>query len=156
HETFHPEVMAIAPMLFAYLAAVQGRWGAFRNWVIFAVLWKEDVAITVAMFGLMLLIRGHRKQGAWTLAGGVAYYFFATKVVLPACSPGDGAFYASFLGDLGDSPQDLAHTALTDPTKITRQLDRANAVGYFRDLGQPYAFLPFLAPWGILVGLPQE
>jgi uncharacterized membrane protein len=155
HETFHPEVVAIAPMLFAYLAVVEGRWVAFRNWIVFAVLWKEDVAITAAMFGLVLFFRGHRKQGAWTFALSVTYYLFATKVLLPAFSPGDGAFYAGFLGNLGDSPQALLHTAVTHPTRFTDQLDRANAVGYFRDLAQPYAFIPFVSPIGILIGLPQ-
>jgi uncharacterized membrane protein len=155
HETFHPEVLAIGPMLFAYLAAVEGRWGAFRNWLIFALLWKEDIAITAAMFGVVLFFRGHRKQGLWTFGSSVAYYYFATKVVLPAFSPGDSAFYANFLGDLGNSPQALLNTAVTNPTMITRQLERADAVGYFRDLGQPYAFLPFLNPVGILIGAPQ-
>ncbi|HEV8295849.1 MAG TPA: DUF2079 domain-containing protein [Acidimicrobiales bacterium] len=155
HETFHPEVLAVAPMLFAYLAAVEGRWGAFRNWLVFAVLWKEDIAITAAMFGLVLFFRGHRKQGATAFVLSVAYYFFATRVVLSAFSPGDGAFYSNFLGDLGNSPQALLDTAVTNPTMITRQLDRANAVGYFRDLAEPYAFLPFLAPIGILIALPQ-
>src|SRR3546814_13078224 len=31
-ETFHPEVMAITPLLFAYLAALEGRWRPFSAW----------------------------------------------------------------------------------------------------------------------------
>jgi uncharacterized membrane protein len=154
-ETFHPEVLAIAPMLFAYLAVLQRRWAAYALWIVFAVLWKEDVAITAAMFGVVLFFRGHRRQGAWTAGLAILYYFYATQLFIPAFSPADGAFYASHLGDLGDSPQAVLRTAVTDPGKIVRQLDRANTVGYLRDLGQPYAFVPFLAPVGIVIGLPQ-
>jgi hypothetical protein len=43
-ETFHPDVLAMTPMLFAYLYALRERWLPFALWLTLAVSWKEDVA----------------------------------------------------------------------------------------------------------------
>ena len=59
-ETFHPEVVAITPFLFAYLAAERGRWVLYGTLMAVAVSWKEDVALAAIMMGVILLVRGHR------------------------------------------------------------------------------------------------
>lgn len=153
-ETFHPEVMAIAPMLYAYLAVLERRWRAYWIWLVVAVCWKEDIAITIAMLGVVLALRGHRKQGLITLVGGVAYYFFCTKVVLPHFTPA-GPFYSEFLGNLGGTPFELAKNALIHPTRFTDQFQEAQWYRYPRDLAQPYAFTSFLSWPGLLLALPQ-
>jgi uncharacterized membrane protein len=154
HETFHPEVLAIAPMLYAYLAMLEGRWRAYWVWLVFAMCWKEDIAITVAMLGVVLALRGNRKNGAITLVVGVAYYYFCTKVVLPHFTPA-GPFYSEVLGNLGDTPFALAKTALFHPTRFTDQFQAAHWYRYPRDLAQPYAFTSFFSWPGLLLAFPQ-
>jgi uncharacterized membrane protein len=63
-ETFHPEVMAIPFLLFAYLASLDGRWRAFAVWLALALLWKEDIALAGTMLGLVLVTRGTLHRGA--------------------------------------------------------------------------------------------
>ncbi|CAB5004198.1 MAG: DUF2079 domain-containing protein [Actinobacteria bacterium] len=153
-ETFHPEVMAIAPMLYAYLAVLERRWRAYWIWLLAAVCWKEDIAITIAMLGVVLALRGQRKQGIITLLAGVTYYFFCTKVVLPHFTPA-GPFYSEFLGNLGNTPFALAKNALVHPTRFTDQFQEAQWYRYPRDLAQPYAFTSFFSWPGLLLALPQ-
>lgn len=154
HETFHPEVLAIAPMLYAYLAVLEGRWRAYAFWLVLAASWKEDVAITIAMLGLVVAWRGHRRAGAATFVTAVAYYFFCTKVLLPHYTTA-GPFYSEFLGNLGDTPGELAKNMVLHPTRFTDQLQRAKWYQYPRDLAQPYAFTSFLSLPGLVLALPQ-
>lgn len=160
-ETFHAEVVAIAPFLMAYVAATEKRWRAYVGWMVFAVAWKEDIALAAFMVGLLLAVRGHRRDdpvmrrvGAGTVVTALLWLVICTRLIIPAFSP-EGVFYEDFFGPLGDSPAALADTAVTNPTAITRQLETANAVGYVRDLTAPYGFTPFLAPGVLLIGLPQ-
>jgi uncharacterized membrane protein len=166
HETFHPEVVAIAPLLFAYLAAAEGRWRAFAAWLVAALLWKEDVALAGAMLGLVVLVgsrfprigppmpRGARRAGLLAFAGCALWFVVATRLVIPHYSPA-GNFTGDLFGNLGNSPTELARTALTDPTRIGRQLERSNPLRYGFDLLAAYGMTPLLAPVVLLIGLPQ-
>jgi uncharacterized membrane protein len=160
-ETFHPEVMAITPFLFAYLAATRERWRAMALWLVLAVAWKEDVALAAMMLGLLLVWRGwrgghhnQRRVGVATALAGLAWFVICIRLIIPAFSP-EGVLYEQLYGDLGNSPVELADTAVTNPTAMTRQLDDANALGYVRDLTAPYGFTPLLSPGPLLIGLPQ-
>ena len=46
-ETFHPEVIAIVPVLCAYLAAERNKIGWYWIWLALAIVWKEDLALLV-------------------------------------------------------------------------------------------------------------
>jgi len=160
-ETFHAEVVALFPFFMAYLAATESRWRAYALWMAFAVSWKEDIALAALVVGVVLIVRGHRRgdrsarrAGVWTVVASLGWFVLCTRLIIPAFSPG-GVFYEDFFGPLGDSPWALADTALTNPTAVTRQLERANAVGYLRDLLAPYGFTPLLAPAVLLIGMPQ-
>lgn len=154
HETFHPEVMAVTPLLFAYLASLRERWWPFALWLVFAVAWKEDVALAAFMLGLVLLLRRQRKIGLWTMALSAVWFIVATQVIIPAFSP-QGNFTSSLFGDLGSSPQEILSTSLGDPTVPLDHLNRSDAPGYVFDLGASFGLVPFLSPMALLIGLPQ-
>lgn len=153
-ETYHPDILAITPMLLAYVYALRERWLPFALWLAFAVSWKEDIALAATMLGVIVAIRGHRRIGLYTAGAALAYFLIATRVVIPAFSP-EGAFYENWYGDLGSSPAEIVKTAVVDPSQVVERLDESNAIGYVRDLTTAYAFVPLLAPLGLLVGLPQ-
>lgn len=154
HETFHPEVVAITPLLFAYLAAIERRWAPYALWLIFAVSWKEDVAIAAFMLGFLLLIRRERRIGGATMAAAAIWFVIATQVIVPALSP-EGGFTEQLFGDLGSSAPEIAETSVTQPDLVWQHLDRADSLGYFRDLLASYGFVGLLSPAGLLIGLPQ-
>ena len=61
-EFFHPDAVAIGPLLFAYWAARQKRWGWFAVAAVIALACKEDVALAVVMLGLILAFRFRADQ----------------------------------------------------------------------------------------------
>jgi uncharacterized membrane protein len=166
HETWHPEVMAVTPLLFAYLAATEGRWRAYVGWLVLAVAWKEDVALAAAMVGLLLVLRGNRtitgqpapegtrRRGLWTLAGCTMWFLFATQVLIPGFSE-HGNFTEDLYGDLGDSPTEIAGTAATDPGIVIEHFQRSRPAHYVGDLAGSFGFAPLLAPAALPIALPQ-
>ena len=72
-ELFHPEAIAITPLLCAYLCAVRRSWGWFALWAVVAVSFKEDLALAVVVLGLVIALRPRRRRAASTVdAGGRA------------------------------------------------------------------------------------
>src|SRR5919202_1952187 len=53
-EFFHPDALAVAPVLFAYWAARAQRWRWFAVAAVLAVACKEDVALVVAAMGVVI------------------------------------------------------------------------------------------------------
>jgi uncharacterized membrane protein len=166
HETFHPEVMAITPLIFAYLAAVEGRWRALAGWLVFALAWKEDVALAGMMLGVVLVIRGTRtvtgvpghertrRIGAYTVAACAAWFIVATQLLIPAFSS-EGNFTEGLYGDLGASPTEVAETIVTEPDLAVEHLDNSRPTRYLLDLGGSFGFAPFASPLTLLIALPQ-
>jgi len=71
-EFFHPDALAIAPLLFAYWAARTERWKWFVLFAVVAAACKEDVALALAVMGVLIAVRGNRKIGVITLAAGAS------------------------------------------------------------------------------------
>lgn len=152
-ELFHPETMAITPLLFAYLAAQRDRWGWYTALVIFSVAWKEDVALFAFFLGLVVLIQGHRRVGALTMGLSLGWFLAVTQLILPVVN-GEGAFYSQFYADLGDSPAEIVRNAIVHPTRVLDKLDDS-AFGYLFRLVAPFGFVVVAAPLVLLLALPQ-
>jgi uncharacterized membrane protein len=56
-EFFHPDAVSIGPLLFAYWAARERRWGWFTVAALIALSCKEDVALAVVVLGLLVAFR---------------------------------------------------------------------------------------------------
>jgi uncharacterized membrane protein len=152
-ELFHPDVMAIAPLLFAWLAALHGRWRWFAALLVLAMAWKEDVALAGAAVGVLLAIRGERRAGALTAAGALLWFMLATLLVQ---HEGHGVFYARvFYGDFGSSSFEVATNVLLHPGRVVEHLGDADARGYVGEMLQPFGFAALLSPLTLIIGLPQ-
>jgi uncharacterized membrane protein len=154
NETFHPEVIAITPLMFAYVSASRQQWRPYVWWLIAAAIWKEDVALAIMMIGVVVWIRGHRRIGFVTAGLSLAWFLYATRVMIPAFSDG-GAFYNDFFGPLGSGVMEVVVTSVTKPSLVISAMTQHDALGYLRDLLVPYALTPLAAPTALLIGLPQ-
>lgn len=154
-ETFHPEAMAITPLLCAYAAADEKRWRRYWFWVLLAIIWKTDVALFIAMIGLLLWIRGERKVGKRTFAIGAVWFTLVIGVMIPTLS-GGGTVFGPLYGDLGDNPVQVVQNSVNHPSRLYAHIRRSQPDRYSRDLLAPYGFVPVLAPVTLLVGLPQN
>jgi uncharacterized membrane protein len=153
-EHFHPETIAITPLLFAYWFSVRERWGWFAACAVLAVSFKEDVALAVAVLGVLIALRGHRRTGLLTAGLALGWFFFVTRLLLPAIN-GTEAFYVNFFGDLGDSMGEIAWNAVRHPSRIIERLTAPDALDYLYKMTAPFAFMPLAAPLVLLIGVPQ-
>lgn len=153
-ELFHPEVMAIAPLFAAYYCSARRRWAWFAVWAVLAVSWKEDVALVVAVLGVIIALRGDRRVGLWTAAVALVWFGAWTLAVFPWLN--DGAVQSRHLyTDVGGSPGGMVRTVVEDPGTIAGKLTDGDARDFYWRIGAPYAFVPLLAPAVVVLGIPQ-
>jgi uncharacterized membrane protein len=153
-ETFHPENFAVAPIVAAYHASREQRWKHMVLWSAFAIIWKTDISLTLVMLGLLVLLRGHRRVGLYFAGAALVWFFAVSSFIVPQFGSGSTVFGPLF-GDLGDSPVQVAKTAVTDPAKVLNRIDENGPVRYSRDLAAPLAFTSLASPGALLLGLPQ-
>ena len=80
---FH-EVALAAPLLaFACEALLAGRWMRVAAWAAPLVLVKEDLGLTVAALGVVLVLIGARRWGIGLFAFGVASFAFTLTILIP-------------------------------------------------------------------------
>lgn len=154
-EFFHPDAVAIAPILFAYWAARARRWGWFAVAAALAIASKEDAALAVAVIGVLVALRENRKVGA--IAAGVAggWFLLTTRVFQPALIPGDAPFYDTFFGDLGNSFGEVVKNAFLRPGKVFDLATRPDRISYYQMMFAPFAFLPLASFSTLLIAIPM-
>jgi uncharacterized membrane protein len=153
-EFFHPDALAIAPLLFAYWAARTHRWKWFVLFAVLAAACKEDVALAIAVMGVLIAVRGNRKIGLIAVAVSIAWYTIATRVIIPL-SNGIGPFYDSFFGDLGKNPIEVGTHLATHPRQAVEIATEHDRVSYYEMMFAPVAFLPLLAIPTLLIAGPM-
>jgi uncharacterized membrane protein len=153
---FHPEALAITPLLFAWWFASR------RNWVWFgvacgiAMTTKEDAALAVAAMGVAVAFRYGRRAGSWAVATGLAWFVVCTKVVIPHYDGGQAAFYSDFFPTLGHSLPQVLGTIVRHPSRVYRVMANKDRHTYYIQLLAPVAFLPVIGGWAAaLVAVPQ-
>lgn len=152
-ETWHPEVIAIPFLLWAYVAADDWKWRRYWVFVLLAIIWKNDVALFVIMLGLWVALRRNRRVGLTTAALGLVW-FVAASTLIPRNAGGD-TVYGLLYGDLGDTPVQVAVNSVLHPSRLRQHLIDAQPIRYGRDLLAPYGYLPALAPVEVALALPQ-
>ena len=164
---FHPDSLAITPLLFAWWLARTGRWRWFALAVAVALATKEDVALAVLVLGLVLAGRGlsaplssasrHlRRAGLLTAAAGAAWFLFCSRVVIPLRNDHAPAFYESYFPTLGSSLGEILRNLVVHPSRAIGLLSRPRVPDYALKMLGPVGFLlPLLGPLGLLVAGPQ-
>lgn len=102
---FHEIAFAVPFLAFGLTAYLRNKITTATIWIGLLVFVKEDLGITVAVFGALMALRPrHTKQarllGFGLVAWGLAWFLLATFVILPAFNP-DGAYgYTGSIGSL--------------------------------------------------------
>ncbi len=158
-ELFHPESMAVTPLLCAYLCATRRSWGWFAGWAVLAISWKEDVALAMVLLGLVIAFRprhtaADRRAGLITAGLALLYFLAVSQLLLPTVS-GYPAHYENLYAGVGGSPGGVLETAVEDPGAITSRVGSSETVDFAWKLLAPFGLTAFLAPGALLIGLPQ-
>jgi uncharacterized membrane protein len=166
---YHPDSLAITPLLFAYWLAVRGRWRWFFAAVAVALLCKEDAALSVIALGLVVAMwvkgpgdgaapsgnRARVRFGLLCAALGVAWYLLCTRVIIPWRNHGEAPFYDSFFPSLGATIPEVVYNAMRHPSRVWHLAQLPDRRTYYVQMFCPLAFLPILALPAFLVGGPQ-
>lgn len=153
-ELFHPETIAITPLLCAYLCSVRKSWGWFAFWAVLAVSCKEDLAIAVIVLGLLIAFRGDRRRGLMVAAVAAIWFVFISQALIPLVS-GHPAAYEGLYSGVGGSPDGIVRTAFEDPGNITGRIFSSESSDFAWRLFAPFGLAPVVAPAGMLLGAPQ-
>jgi uncharacterized membrane protein len=172
---FHALPLATPLILLAFLFSERQQWGRFVLAALLVATVQEGMALLAAALGLYALLRAlwlRRRlpieqraptrrpvlAGAAVLAAGLAWFYVATFVIIPANAAVAYGLsetpYAARFGALGDSFGDVARTMLTRPGQILRVLLEPLRLGYLVRLLAPVGFLALFGPEILLVGLP--
>lgn len=153
-ETFHPEVMALPFLVWAYDAGERQNWRLFAGLLFVTVCWKEDLSLAVMGLGLLYLIRRRRRVGLYLLAGGLTWFIVIGSILVPHAAGGK-TVYGGLYGDLGSTPSQVLVGGLRHPTRIVRKLQQNHASAYLRDILAPTGLSPVASPGALLIGAPQ-
>jgi Predicted membrane protein len=153
-EFFHPDAVAIGPLLFAYWAARERRWKWFACAALIAAMCKEDVALLLVVIGLLVAWRGERRIGFGVSVGSLAWYVVATRVIIP-WQNGIGPFYDSFFGTLGTNPLQVAMNSVRHPGSTWALLRQRDRLEYLWRMLVPVAFVPVISPSSLAIAFPM-
>ncbi|MGD9781040.1 MAG: DUF2079 domain-containing protein [Kiritimatiellia bacterium] len=164
---FHEVALAIPLLAYAVEHLTRGHVRRMLLFLGLALLCKEELALTVAAFGLALLLfprsvgplpatasaAPRRKLGlAMVLAGGVLFLFL-TGWVVPYFRQAPFP-YVDRYSHLGGTLPGIAWTALTDPVRVLKSISEPAKLVFLRGLSAPVLYLHWLSPAAVLLSLP--
>ncbi|MGD2051927.1 MAG: DUF2079 domain-containing protein [Acidimicrobiia bacterium] len=150
---FHPEVLAIPLLLWAFVAMMRDRNGWALLAIVLVLLTKEDAGLVVAPLGLLMALRWKKRIG-WVIAGaGVVAFVVAFGVVLPALSPSGSLLYTDRYASIGTGPFGIVTGILTRPWVLFEGFHTMSQVAYLGMLLLPLPIVLF-APWTLLTVAP--
>ena len=154
---FHAVTLAPTFLLFAFYFLVKDRPWFFSLFAILTMACKEDMGLTVAMFGLYILVARRRwRWGGATMLAGVAWFAAALFLIQPRFSPVGGNIQAYRYTWLGETPRAMLDTLLRRPDLVWEHVWwQANLPGYLGGLLLPTAFLSAFSPLAWLPALPS-
>jgi uncharacterized membrane protein len=150
---FHEIALIVLPLSCALLAIDRGHRGWFLASAVAVLLVKEEAAIVVVGLAFVwLLARRDWRMALGTTALGVGTGLLTMGVVLPRFNTADtGYYYVRRYAYLGDTPLEMAWTALTSPRLVLERLLAPDRLRYLAQLFGPVLLLP-LVGWPFLAG----
>ena len=109
-----------------------------------AILCREDISIGTAVFGLFLLLTGHRaRAGLVIMLVSLAYFVLLRFVIMPSIGTWGFAEHYRHLFPQGESTfRGIIRTILTNPVFTFTTLLTAEKLRYLLQILTPVAFLP--------------
>ena len=167
---FHPEALAITPLLWSLWFARRRRWWWFSACIAFVLSTKEDLALAVLALGVVLavsaLVAGRREQaaspsswrpGAITAVVGLGWYVLAMQVLMQWFhGGGEAAHYVQELYPrFGDDALSIVLGILGRPSETFSLLFDGERLRYYARLLAPTGFVGLLGfPMLVITG-PQ-
>ena len=153
---FHPYALATPLLLYAVLALTYRRYGWMVLCCVLACGCKEDVPLTVAMLGALVIWKYKLPRlGLLLVIGGLLWSFIAFKIIIPHFYPGaqGNNFWYRYLV-LGSTPTQAIINIFTHPWIIFTTFFTIERLYYLAGLFRSVGFLSLLSPEWLLPALP--
>lgn len=154
---FHPVSLATPLLLFAFLFAWRRQYLPFVLFCLAAMGTKEQIGLTVAMFGLYVaLVNRDWAVGLGMAAAGICWSLFAALIVEKHFrAPGTRTYLRERYGYLGHGVGGALNVVLHHPGVVLNVVLTDAKAEYVRELLQPAGFLAFFAAPLLLLALPS-
>jgi uncharacterized membrane protein len=154
---FHPVSLATPLLLFAILALTYKHYVWFLIACIFACMCKEDIPLSVALLGILVIWKYKLPRlGTVLLIGGLLWSLLAFKVIIPHFYPGVQANnYWYRYEALGSSPGAAVANLVFHPWLLFTTFFSLDRFFYLVGLVRSVGFLPLLAPVWLIPALPS-
>jgi len=151
---FHIEVFAIPAFIAAFLAMERKHWAWATIWLLIPLLVKENMGLTVAMFGIyaVIMLQQYRWGIAWIILG--SFTFVTTTFWLLPAVRGEALDAFDRYKWLGDTPRAMIVTFVTNPVRVWQQMVTPDRLKYLLQLLLPVGFLALLGLPELLLALP--
>ena len=154
---FHPVSLATPLLLYAILALTYKRYIWFLIACVLACMCKEDIPLSVALLGILVIWKYKLPRlGTVLLIGGLLWSFIAFKFIIPHFYPGVQANnYWYRYEALGSSPGAAIANLIIHPWLLFTTFFTLDRFYYLVGLVRSVGFLPLLAPEWLLPALPS-
>jgi uncharacterized membrane protein len=154
---FHPVSLAPPFLLFAILALTYKRYVWFLIACVLACMCKEDIPLTVALLGILVIWKYKLPRlGTVLLIGGLLWSLLAFKLVIPHFYPGVQANnYWYRYEALGSSPGAAVANLVIHPWLLFTTFFTMDRLYYLVGLVRSVGFLSLLSPEWLLPALPS-
>jgi uncharacterized membrane protein len=145
--TIHDTQFIIVFLLWAFYFYHMERFGLFVLFAALSCLGKENVPLTVMVFGIYALLqRRHWKWVVTPLVLGAAAMVAVFQLIMPPLRGGKPYRSFGYFGDLGKNPGEVLETLLTKPGRFFGIVLSADRILFLIQLLQPLAImLPFFS-----------
>lgn len=150
---FHPELIAMPALVWAYERACQRRWVSYVVLVALVLACRADLGVTVLALGLLVALTGERRVGLWTMAVGFAWSMVGVWLIDPAI-PDEALTPAGEFVARATTPLAVLPNLLVHPLSEARELLAEPSVLFVVVVLSPLLFLPLMSPRKLLAAVP--
>ena len=154
---YHPSALAPPLLLLALYFMEKERWGRMILFLGMAGLLKENIPIAGVTIGLYLLLAKRRRIFGLAVVTVFGLWFYAGFAwIIPAFNPGGAYLHFLDYPVFASSPSGIFLAPLRHPIAVLTALftPLGQKLGYLLYVFGPVAFLPFLSPARLCLGLP--
>jgi uncharacterized membrane protein len=152
---FHELAFAVAPVGFALYLLERRRVRWFLVSLLAVFLVKEELPLVGLGFGAYILFdKRDLKLGLGVLVGSALAFFAIVRLIIPAFGGGGYVYFTARYAQLGDSPQQILLTVLTNPRQLAATLFQAQKFKFLLGIFGPVLGLSVMSGFGILLLLP--
>ena len=152
---FHELAFAVLPLGFALYFLERRQVGWFLISLLAAFLVKEELPLVGVGFGAYILLeKRDLRLGLGVLLGSALAFFGIVRLIIPAFGGGGYVYFTARYAQLGDSPQQILVTVLTNPRKLAATLFQVQKFKFLLGIFGPVLGLSVLSGFGIILLLP--